>query len=241
MSYLLPDTEDNLLLNVSDLISLKGAHEIPGGVFALRALDQENLEHLQWSDPESWPPILVTRCMAGYLVIDGYHRWEVAKRRQLRTLKATCRAYHDENEVIEAAFRANLFHGLKATAETRGDYAYWLHITYPEMQQDDIARRVGITQGAVSKAISRRSNEARKTMQQRETIEKEKQKKQVQKSCRHFTRVATQFLDDVEQLDDVELRAIFNTIMTREEKIKLARISRLLTDEDALTLWFSKK
>jgi hypothetical protein len=206
----------------------------------MRDLDHENLERLQCSDPESWPPILVTLCTSGYLVIDGYHRWEVAKRQQLSTLKATCRAYHDENEVIEATFRANLFHGFKASAETRGDYAYWLHVTYPEMQQNDIACRAGITQGAVSKAIARRSNEARK-VQQGETINEEKQKKQVQKSCRHFTRVATHFLEDVQQLDDMELRAIFNAVMTREEQVKLARISRLFTNEDALIHWFYKK
>lgn len=207
----------------------------------MRNLDQENLERLYCSDPESWPPILVTRCASGYLVIDGYHRWEVAKRKQLYTLKATCRAYHNENEIIEAAFRANLFHGMRASLETKGDYAYWLHLTYPEMQQNDIARRVGITQGAVSKAIARRNNEVGNIMRPGEIIEKEKQKKLIKKSCRHFTRVATRFLDDVQQLDDVELEEIFNSIMTREELIKLARISRLFTNDDALIHWFSKK
>ena len=240
MSYLLPDTEDNLLLNLSDLVSLKDA-QVPGADVAMRDLDQENLERLQCSDPENWPPILVTRCTTGYLVIDGYHRWEVTKMRELRTIKANCRAYHDENEVIEAAFRANLSHGLKASAETRGDYAYWLHITSPEMQQNKIARRVGITQGAVSKAIARRSNNAMKAVQQGEIIDEEMQKKQMKKSCRHFARVAAHFLDDVGQLDDGEIREIFNTVMTREEKIKLARIGRLLTNEDALIQWFSKK
>lgn len=102
----------------------------------------------------------MTRYTAGYLIIDGYHRWEVAKRRQSRALKAICRAYHNENEVIEAAFRANLSHGLKASTKTRGDYAYWLHITSPEMPQNEIARQVGIMQGAVSKALARWSSDA---------------------------------------------------------------------------------
>jgi hypothetical protein len=240
MAYLLPDTEDNLLLYLSDLISLNNS-QVPDAALVMRDLDRENLERLQCSDPESWPPILVTRCTSGYLVIDGYHRWEVAQRRQLGALNATCQAYHDENELIEAAFRANLFHGLKASLETRGDYAYWLHMTYPTMQQIDIARRVGITQGAVSKAIARRSREASKSMQSEEIVAKEKQQKQIKKSCRHFTRVATHFLDDVQHLDDGELREIFTTIMTKEENIKLARISRLLTNDDALSEWFSKK
>ncbi len=240
MAYLLPDTEDALLLNLSDLISLRNA-QVPGAALAMRDLERENLERLQCSDPENWPSILVTRCISGYLVIDGYHRWEVAQRRQLETLKATCQAYHDENELIEAAFRANLFHGLKASLETRGDYAYWLHMTSPSMPQIEIARRVGITQGAVSKAIARRSGEANKSMQSEEIVAKEKQQKQIKKSCRYFTRVATHFLDDVQHLDDEELREIFTTIMTKDEKSKLARMSRLLTNDDALSEWFSKK
>ena len=77
MSYLLPDTEDNLVLNLSDLISLRDAPMSEGDI-AMRDLDRENLERLQCSDPESWPTILVTRCTAGYLllmdIIDG--KWQ---------------------------------------------------------------------------------------------------------------------------------------------------------------------
>ena len=66
MSYLLSDTEDNLLLNLSDLMSLRDA-PMSGGDIAMRDLDRENLERLQCSDPESWPPILVTRSLHDWL------------------------------------------------------------------------------------------------------------------------------------------------------------------------------
>jgi predicted transcriptional regulator len=132
-------------------------------------------------------------------------------------------------------------HGLKASIETKGDYAYWLHITYPELEQNEIARRIGITQGAVSKAIARRDKEAREAMDQEETLDEEEQKKQLKKTCRRFTRVATHFLNEVQQLDDTELSEVFNTIMKKEERVKLARIGRLLMNEDALSVWYRSK
>jgi hypothetical protein len=136
--------QEELILTPYDLISLKDA-ELRGGAFAMRELDPQNLESLMLSDPASWPPIKVTLCIRGYILIDGYHRWQVAKVREIERLSATCEAYASENDVIEAAFRANLQHGLKASSENKSDYAYWLHVTYPEMEQAEIAQRVGIT------------------------------------------------------------------------------------------------
>jgi hypothetical protein len=56
--------------------------------------------------------ILMTHCMIGYLVIDGYYRWEVAKRHQLKYSKRYVEPIMIKNEVIEAVFRADLFHRL---------------------------------------------------------------------------------------------------------------------------------
>ena len=235
-----PITKEDLLLTPHDLISLKDAG-ITGGAFAMRSLNQAHLEHLQRSDPESWPPVLVTSSTDGYILIDGYHRWEVARQQHRKMLKATCQAYQNEQEIIEAAFRANLTHGLKASVETKGNYAYWLHVTYPELEQNDIARRVGITQGAVSKAIARRDKGAKEAMQQSEIVDEEAQKRQLKNACRRFTRVATRFLTDVQQLDDTELSEVFNTMVNKEEKAQLARIGRLLMNEDSLSAWYQRK
>ncbi len=155
MLQLLPYAEDNLQLALTDLISLTDA-QLPGGALALRPLNQTHILQLIESDQSTWPAIQVTRCDGGFIVIDGNHRREAALRKQSPLILADCKAYADERAVIDAAFRANLTHGLKANLTTRGDYAYWLHVTFPKFPQEKIAERAGLTQGAVSKAIARR-------------------------------------------------------------------------------------
>jgi ParB-like chromosome segregation protein Spo0J len=235
MLELMPDQEDRISLSPYDLVSLKDAG-IRGGTFAMRELDQENLESLALSDPKTWPPIKVTLSIRGYILIDGYHRWEIAKRKQLDRLLATVEAFASENDVIEAAFRANLHHGLKASAENRSDYAYWLHLTYPAMEQAEIAQRVGVLQSTVSRAIARREEELRNARQEEEPDE-QAHKRLIKKSCKSFTRVALRFLNEVNDLDDAELmQALQAVVKTREDKARLARIGRLLTSESPLRL-----
>jgi ParB-like chromosome segregation protein Spo0J len=175
----------------------------------------------------------VTLSLHGYVVIDGYHRWETAKRRGLDRLLATCEPFTSENDVIEAAFRANLHHGLKASSKNKSDYAYWLHVTYPEMEQAEIAMRVGVTQSTVSKAIARREEEVRRARQGEEEMDEKTQKSLVKKSCRSFTRFAIRFLKEVEDLDDEELITVMNSVLKKsEDKTRLARIGRLLNNDD---------
>lgn len=235
MVELLPDKEDRLVLTPFDLISLKDAG-LRGGAFAMRPINQSNFDSLLLSDPASWPPILVTLSTHGYVLIDGYHRWEVAKFLHLDRMIATCEAFASENDVIEAAFRANLTHGLKASPENKSDYAYWLHVTYPQMEQADIAKRVGITQSTVSKAIARREEEARKARQEAAKMDEKQQKGLLRKSCRTFARVALRFLTETESLDDTELLQTLNAVVKKsEDKAKLARIGRLLSSGEEQT------
>lgn len=227
MAHLLADEEENLTLHPDDLISLKEAR-VPGGAFAMRDLDKDQLESLSLSDPATWPPLLVTLCTSGYIVIDGYHRWHTAQEQEW-SLKANCKAYQSENDVVEAAFRANLRHGLKASKESKGDYAYWLHVTYSSMEQTEIAARVGMTQGGVSKAIARRDEEARKAMKGEQEHASEEQQERIVQSCQKLARVAGQFLTDIEELEDVDIVEIMNTAIKKpEEKAKLVRLGQLL-------------
>jgi hypothetical protein len=231
MATLLSDEEENLSLHPLDLISLKDAR-VPGGAFAMRKPDQEQLESLRQSDSSLWPNILVTLCTNGYIVIDGYHRWEIAKEQGWK-LKATCKAYQSENAVVEAAFRANLGHGLRASKETKGDYAYWLHVCYPQMEQTEIATRTGMTQGGVSKAIARREEEAkeaaRKATQDEQERDTEERNQRMTQSCRKLARIAGQFLADIEDLDDADVVNLVNTTIKKpEDRAKLIRVGQLL-------------
>jgi DNA-binding MarR family transcriptional regulator len=237
MLELLPDREERLSLHPDDLISLKEAG-IRGGVLAMRELDADNLESLERSDPATWPPIKVTLSTRGYIVIDGYHRWEIAKRHQMR-LGATCIPYPDEHAVVEAAFRANLWHGLRSSRENRSDYAYWLHLTYPQMEQSEIAERVGVQQSTVSRAIARREEVLRQAREAQETSisEEARRQQQITKSCKSFTRGALRFLREADGLEDAELLQVLKTVVKkREDKAQLARIGRLLNGESPLRL-----
>ncbi|MBA2397031.1 MAG: ParB N-terminal domain-containing protein [Ktedonobacteraceae bacterium] len=220
--------EKHLLLSLHDLISLKDAH-IPAGAFAMRPLDQTHIEQLVESDSESWPEIETTLSTQGYIVIDGYHRWEAAKIKQLEHIKAIRRTYASEQEIIEAAFQANLKHGLKASIQARGDYAYWLHLSFPAIDQVEIARRVGMTQGGVSKAIKKREELAKHVEQHEGKVDEQERQRVMQQSCKHFARGAIRFLDEVKALSDEELLQIFQEIVKKEEKIKLIRVARLLS------------
>ncbi len=228
---LLPDKEDRIVLTPYDLISLKDAG-IRGGAFAMRELNAKNLVSLSLSDPKKWPPILVTLCTAGYIVIDGYHRWEVAKEQNF-DLVAICIPFSNENDIIEAAFRANLKHGLQASSENRSDYAYWLHVTYPDMEQAEIALRVGVTQSTVSKAIARREEDVRRARQGEEEMDEQAQKARLKKSGRAFTRAALRFLKETGDMEDSELVQVIQQVVKSKDKERLARIGRLLADQSS--------
>src|SRR5262249_51262190 len=84
--FLQEDKED-FTLNIAEVRSLrdivKGA-----GAFAMRELDQSNVESLVCSDPRSWPEILVTKTNMGYVWYDGGHRLHAAKLLGLSTIQA---------------------------------------------------------------------------------------------------------------------------------------------------------
>jgi len=235
MADLLPEKEDFILLSLYDLISLKDAR-VPAGAFAMRPLNEIHVQQLVESDHKSWPVISTTRCAQGYLLIDGYHRWEAAKRKQVERIKATCQPYSSEEEVVEAAFRANLTHGLKTNLQGRGDYAYWLHVTFPDLEQEEIARRAGMTQGGVSKAIVTRDRQAKRLQQHNGEEDPKEQQRVAKLSCRRFTKSTLGFLEDVELFSDEELIQLLSTILkTQEDRDKVARIGRLLSGSPTTT------
>jgi hypothetical protein len=144
-----------------DLYTLLSFRDVGLPAEAQRDLSQEHIDTLMGSDPLDWPPINVTKTSRGFVITDGNHRREVATKLGCTEIRAKCTTYHIINDVIEAAFSANLTHGLPASHKTRSDYAYWLHKTYPDMLQTEIAQRVHLKQPTVSTAISRREREER--------------------------------------------------------------------------------
>ena len=170
---LLQEDQDNLILNLVDIHSLKDV--VKQGAFAMRAIKPEHIESLCCVDPKLWPPIGVTKTNEGYVYYDGQHRLKAAQLLKLETIPANCKTFKNINDLIEASFRANLRHGLPASQETRGDYCYWLSITYPDLSQRQIAARVGVTQSAVSQALERRKKQLEEAIQQAKQAEGESQ------------------------------------------------------------------
>lgn len=211
---LLPDEQVQTHVSLSDLHSLADAH-ISGVDLVLRKLREAQVISLMMSDPATWPAILVTRTQEyGLLIIDGYHRREAARRRKLQTILTDIRAFASENDVIEAAFQANIGHGLPASAATRSDYAYWLFTTYPDLKQNEIARRVGIKPSTVNTAIRRRERERKAAEKKRqessfwskealqEEAIKEARDKEIAQSIHAYVRQSKRLYTQLRRLDD---------------------------------------
>ena len=232
MVKLLAEQRMDFRLPLDDLKSLTEVG-ITGGKLAQRSLNQEHVETLVLSDPLEWPPLLVTKTNAGYVILDGYHRKAAAIAKKLTDVKVNCKSFKAQNDVIEATFQANLKHGLKSSAATRSDYAWWLHTTYPHMEQKEIAERVGITQPSVSIAISRREHWEQAAQDgAAEPTGGDARQEQLLKTCRSLTRDAVKMFDQLgDDIDERELvRAIHDSIKKEEDREKLARIVRLLQE-----------
>ncbi len=215
MVQLLPAEHEHLSLPLSSLLRLDT--QIPAGAVAIRPLNAAHVQQLAASEMSRWPAILVVRCEKGYIVIDGNHRWKAAQRKQATTIQARCQSFADEREVIDAAFRANLGHGLQASPSTRGAYACWLHATFPTLSQEKIAVLACLTQGAVSKALAKQAA--------RQQADREPDGALLAKrATRRFLHAAQQFVQEVAQISDEELRQL----LSAEDRATLSRLVRLL-------------
>jgi ParB-like chromosome segregation protein Spo0J len=115
-------------------------------------LDLEHLKRLRCSNPVDWPTLLVTPAgeEVGYFIIDGFHRYAVARELELPTLQCSVLA----EAGYEEAVAANLKHGLPLSIDERKHFARWLKEHYPEMSVRDIAARAGLSTGSVSKLLT---------------------------------------------------------------------------------------
>ena len=211
MSFqLLQEDRENFTLKIADVFPLKDIVK-GAGAFAMREIDKSHVELLVCANPQSWPPISVTRTNGGYVYYDGQHRLQAAKLLKLEDIQATCKSFANMNDLIEAAFRANLRHGLQASPETRSDYCYWLSITYPDLSQRQLAARVGVTQSTVSRAIEQRKRQLQEVIQEiqqeegtneENDHELEQWKGGVVKRVKTFMKSVGKFSDSVKATDD---------------------------------------
>jgi len=232
MVKLLAPTKAKMSPKLDQLRTLQEAG-FPNGELAMRELDEDLIYTLIMSDPADWPPILLTRTDAGYVIIDGRHRVEAAKRKGMKQIEATVKGYTSDTEAVEEAFQVNMKHGLRSSLQTRSDYAYWLHLTYPDMPQTEIAERAKIKQPTVSIAIARReAQEARDAAAEphrKAASAAELRQRSLTRTFRTMTRTATKIFQIGAEADEDEMiSTIQGTIKTDEDRQHLRRVGYLL-------------
>jgi hypothetical protein len=115
------------------------------------SVKEAHVRALLKSNPEDWPPIVVTPTANGeYLVIDGLHRLEAARRLKLEALPAVI---EPNTGGYERAFALNRQHGLPLKLSDRKVFARWLAHRYPHYSLDEISRQVGINLPTVAAAL----------------------------------------------------------------------------------------
>jgi ParB-like chromosome segregation protein Spo0J len=115
-----------------------------------RALSEAHVRQLMASEPDAWPPVLVTPHDGGYLLIDGFHRLEAATRLGRETLACTV----EPGAGYPQAFAANMAHGLSLTIDERKDFVRWLADDEPGLSYRELGRRSGLNHETVKRALT---------------------------------------------------------------------------------------
>ncbi len=231
MIEIINETRSSILIPIDKLIHLREAG-ILNAEMAERELKLERIESLKARDPEEWPLILITRTSIGYLVIDGYHRIRAALELRMKKIRAEVRPFANVEEMVEAAWIANRDHGEPLSAESRSAYAWWLHLTYPLMEQIEIAKRARISQPTVSKVLKRQyekiqAHEARHMLLSMEDLEG-LQKAALRQKCNRVIGAAWSFYNDLRDLPDEEQQELLDITLTEADRAMLVALLEVL-------------
>jgi hypothetical protein len=119
----------------------------------LKGLEEKHVRLLLSSDPTNWPPLAVAPSEDGYAIIDGFHRYEAAKRLGLKELFC----WVEPSTGYPEAFEANMSHGLPLSIEDRKAYARWLHEyerpNGERLSYREIGRRCGLSDKTAKSAV----------------------------------------------------------------------------------------
>jgi DNA-binding MarR family transcriptional regulator len=231
MIEIINEARSSVLIPIDDLIHLREAG-IPNAEMAERELLLERIESLKARPIEEWPAILITRTSIGYIVIDGYHRIAAALALGRKKILAEIRPFPNLNEMVEEAWRANRDHGQPLSAESRSAYAWWLHVTYPQMEQIEIAKRARISQPTVSKVIKRheekmQAHQARHLVLSLEDLE-DLQKTALRRKCKRVIDAAWSFYNDLRDLPDEEQQEVLDTSLLEADRAMLVALLEVL-------------
>jgi ParB-like nuclease family protein len=232
---------EEFLIRIDQLHSLRdvGILTNPDARKAMRGVSQKQVERLMFSDPNEWPPIVVVLTDRGWAIVDGYHRRDAMKYKGLKEIKAECREFESEVAVIQAAYRANRKHGLPIPAESRSAYACYLHTVFPEMTQEELGHEAGISQPAVSIALSRREKAAEQKApkaqekppdqlitKQPEPLPEEKRHESALQDWQTITRDIRKLLEDTQDDELTRRAAMMEALTNIQDRDFLLEVAR---------------
>lgn len=228
MVEMINEARSGMLIPIDDLIHLREAG-IPNAEIAERELRLDRIESLKARDPEEWPAILVTRTSIGSIVIDGYHRIAAALALCRKKFRSEVRPFPNINEMVEEAWRAHRDHREPLSAESRSAYAWWLRITYPEMEQIETAKRARISQPTVSKVIKRHYEKMRVHQARHVLMSAEELLQTVfRQKCNKVMDSAWSVYEDLRQLLEEEQRVLLSMALSEEDRAMLIALLEML-------------
>jgi hypothetical protein len=233
----LKEDKEEVTVKIDDLIQLRESG-IEHAELVQRELKPPHVDSLKESDENDWPPILITKTSIGYVIADGYHRIAAMRLKKKAEIRATIKTFKGANEMEEEAFRANLTHGLRADLQSRSNYAWWLHLVYPSMEQIEIARRAGISQPTVSNAIKRMEAKVKREAAKKKPTpgaalvpQEDPQRAKIREECQKLARDALKLLEDISELPERERRAaIADSLQNVQDREVLFRVSTMLEE-----------
>lgn len=125
-------------------------------------LSESHLRLLMESDPQRWNPLIVAPNGGGsFIVIDGFHRTEAARRMKLTELRCVIQ----EDAGYPEAVMANIAHGLPLSVNDRKEAARWWADHEPDMSYREIGLKTALSDKTVKRAIESDPAEAPKAQE----------------------------------------------------------------------------
>jgi ParB-like chromosome segregation protein Spo0J len=233
--------EEEFLVPIDQLHSMKDV-DIRSADIAMRELQDTQLQGFIMSNPNKWPPVVVTWTDQGHVLVGGAHRAKAAELKGMKEIRAICKSFTSEIDLIRAAYGDNRRHGLPHSAESRSNYARWLHEQFPAMKQDEIAEEAGITQPTVSIALKRKPKKTKPKQPETpapgpqliqpepEPSEEEKMRESARRDWQTITRDMRKLMEDTKELDEPMRRATMmealGNIQDRDNLLALANLIR---------------
>jgi len=114
----------------------------------LEGLDDAHLAALIEA-PDAWPPITLASLEGRLTLIDGFHRFEAARRLNYDTIRAIVVTPPPDGDLFRLAFELNATHGKPLSLRDRKAYACGLLAKRPDFSDREIARRTGLNHETV--------------------------------------------------------------------------------------------